>query len=287
MFLPNLISPTFLPPAQIDRVETPKRQPPTHNTGRDPGDHRSKEEIISGPLFKNLTSSDLDTLPVLTGERLESFYVQIGGDYNDPNLTDAQQADLAANAERVLEEIDRQGGFSSVANNKHIENPMIVDYKIGPPRPYTEGDKVNRFSLFGYSTLLDSELNRMDSTSPPVTQSVTTPPTRPTPDERRPLGDKRTALEISSSNSLMFDLLGSHNFSRNPAAREEYLNDLANIVGNFRSTNPNIAERADAMFRLTRVIEFINHSAPDFETTKIHLKEFSKKGYPVLEQYKK
>lgn len=101
-----------------------KPQRPTHNTGRDAGDHRTAEEIKKNPLFNKIISiyshPDTRSVYLLRESTRVSFFNQIGGNWNDNTLSDSQRADIAANAERVLKYINSIGGTKSIANDQVI-----------------------------------------------------------------------------------------------------------------------------------------------------------------------
>lgn len=163
MFLPNLL-PLFNVASFLDNSLPPsKLQPPTHNTGRSPGDFRSAEDITRGPLFKNLMytpGAPMNQPPLLEGRRIGDFYRQIGGNWNDPALSSEKRADLAANAERVLQFID-QSGEGATANNNNIEGitnvrpRMLYDF-LGIETLSLAGSEARtllNFSQYGYSAL--------------------------------------------------------------------------------------------------------------------------------------
>ena len=147
MFIPNTLN---LAAGSIDAIAQqfgmPKLQAPTENTGRAAGDYRTVDEITKNPLFDNLltplpadkmpTSAHLDpfTNPYaarLEEHRIDDFYDKVGGNWNDPSLSDSERADIAANAERVLEYIDRLGG-----NNSTVGDQMINGMSSALPRLY-------------------------------------------------------------------------------------------------------------------------------------------------------
>lgn len=127
-----------------DTAPSPER--PTRNTGRATGDNRSAEEITRGPLFKRLLSATRNgrSTPLLEGHRIEKFYLQIGGDWNDKTLGDRERADIAANAERVLNYIDSLGGHQSTASDQKISG--IISTRV---RLAYEGLTVHQLSIEG------------------------------------------------------------------------------------------------------------------------------------------
>ncbi|WP_148046893.1 hypothetical protein [Pseudomonas poae] len=117
----NAYRPVHLPSAL---PTTSPSAPPTQcfNRGQDPYDRRTAEKILKNPLF-----SSLDKGANPAGARflnLDKFYEKVGGNWNDKRLSPRQRADIAANAERVLEHIDRMGGRHSTGYNNNIDGLM-------------------------------------------------------------------------------------------------------------------------------------------------------------------
>lgn len=131
-------------PEPTSRPQGPLERP-TYNTGRDLDDHRSAYDIVRGPLFRRLLPDSPKTAkPILEGQRAQNFYTQVGGNWNSPELTADEKANIAANAERVLRYIDSLSRKGSTANNRRIEGT----HSSRPPPPYTDLH-INRINVAG------------------------------------------------------------------------------------------------------------------------------------------
>ena len=315
MFIPNLMSSFNIPPLHDNSLQPPKPQPPTQNAGRAPGDFRSVSEITSGPLFKNLMrtpDTPANSPPLLEGKRIDDFYWQIGGNWNDPSLSSEKRADLAANAERVLQFID-QSGEGPTANNNNIDGISAIR-----PRMFYDHLKIEslsdagseartflNFSKNGYSALQSSD-NTMKPTHRPtetIEQRIFEPDSVagdseeatvakfPSPHDQRPPEDTRSAEDIYMGGSP-YDFLTTSDdrYPTNDAEWASLLSDLKKIVGNFGSDNPDQAERSDAMYKLEVVTDFLAskiEADPHSENAMYKaFFEFSKRGYPALEEHR-
>lgn len=122
--------------------------------GRVRGDYRTVEEITAGPLFKGLHAA-------LSNEELIAFKAKIGGDWENPEFPADHRAELAANAERVLQIIDRKGGKESTAGNGKIdglrERASLLPDLFQPDSLYTlpgsEARRLVQFANNGFSAL--------------------------------------------------------------------------------------------------------------------------------------
>lgn len=308
MFFPNLMGPELhIPTINSDFTQHTPPQAPIDNTGREPGDYRSAEQITSGPLFKNLfkdPKSKTSQAPLLEGPRVDDFFWQIGGNWNDPKRSFAERADIAANAERVLKFIDQTGGESSTANNGVVEGTINLrprlQYEVLSPDDIniegSEARKLLNFAKYGYSALQHPNNGDIAPTRRPVEQRV--PPEKPpanaetdtsvfpTREERRPVGDTRTAMAIyNQSEAVQFFIGTDHLTPQNEDAREKLLDRLKDVVGNFSSNHPDKEAQADAMFRLARVAEFIMAKSDGVEETAKELfAAFSQTGYAALSE---
>ena len=148
-------------PAIQSDTDTPALQAPTQNTGRAAGDYRSAEEITQNPLFKkSFPTVPSQGSPLLAEDRLESFYEKVGGNWNDKNLSARERADIAANAERVLEYIDNLGVSNSIAGNQKIdgiqtERPRLHYESLTNEHlsvPFSEANLLLNFAQYGYRT---------------------------------------------------------------------------------------------------------------------------------------
>ncbi|NWA85710.1 hypothetical protein [Pseudomonas sp. D2002] len=165
MYLPNLMSLNVFATLGSLRSDSTGAQPPTQNTGRAPGDYRTVEQITGGPLFQQTFSWSTDPknpqVPLLEGQRVADFYAQIGGNFNDPKLSLSERADLAANAERVLQFIAQSGGEASTADNNRIEGKYSATFRIDPDflsdeNLSAEGSEARTllsFARYGYDAL--------------------------------------------------------------------------------------------------------------------------------------
>jgi hypothetical protein len=131
------------PALQNRATAAPTLQP----DGRAPGDDRTAEEIVVNPLFRELGR-------VLEPRELTNFKKHVGGDWEDLSLPAGLRADSAANAERVLEYIDKRGGIDSEPNNGEIEGVATRIAYIAPPfdrlfRTY-EGSEARLLMDFAY-----------------------------------------------------------------------------------------------------------------------------------------
>lgn len=232
-------------------------------------------------------------------EHVNDFFWQIGGNWNDPKLSDAQKADIAANAERVLKYIDQTGGQHSTANNNMIEGSIWYGFRIHRGDPDTmnkagsEARALLNFSKEGYSALQDPNTGKLLPTTPPVVKKE--PPVRaeldtaklPTAEDRRPSEDTRTAKDIYSQSQALQLYIGKHNdlTPAEEAVRENLLTALKGVVGNFGSNNPDKEAQADALFRLAKAAEFILAKSDGVErTAKERFVAFSQNGYASLKE---
>lgn len=117
---PSHSVPVIPPPKDTPILEIP----PTHKTGRTPNDQRSAEQIVDNPLFVALEQ--------YPDHLIKGFYTHIGGNWDDKSLTPEERAAIAADAERVLEYIDRRGGEHSKANNHTVDGMKIAVPLIAP-----------------------------------------------------------------------------------------------------------------------------------------------------------
>lgn len=155
-----MINPTFNMLAQMATTiqslasathNTSHTQPPAGNIGRAVGDTRSVEQITNGPLFDIFKQRDFHHLA-------NDFYKQVGGNWNDAKLGTAEQADVAANAERVLTHIDQMGGNGSLSGNLHIEgyrspSPFaVIPTKDGNTTEGSEARNLLNFASQGYAS---------------------------------------------------------------------------------------------------------------------------------------
>lgn len=101
-------------------------------SGRATGDKRTVEQITAGPLFKAVEKA-------LDADELKTFKARVGGDWEDPHLPADVRADFAANAERILQIIDGQGGEGSTADNGEIDG-MTTFIPLLPKVFLTEDD---------------------------------------------------------------------------------------------------------------------------------------------------
>lgn len=167
MLIPNTLNLGALDPASRTKPaiesnpDTPALQAPTKNTGRAAGDYRSVDEITQNPLFeKSLPTTSYLGSPLLEEDRLESFYEKVGGNWNDKSLSDRERADIAANAERVLEFIDNLGVSNSIAGNQKIdgiqvERPRLHYQSLTNEHlsvPFSEANLLLNFAQYGYRT---------------------------------------------------------------------------------------------------------------------------------------
>lgn len=122
--------------------------------GRVRGDYRTVEEITAGPLFKGLHAA-------LSDEELNAFKAKIGGDWESPEFPPDRRAELAANAERVLQIIDRKGGKESTAGNGKIDGlreyaslaPDLLQPEFLHTLPGSEARRLVQFANHGFSAL--------------------------------------------------------------------------------------------------------------------------------------
>ena len=300
----SFIQPPIMNPSQ---PEYSFSQPPTENTGKAPGDNRTAEQIISGPLFKQIFgSSDPKNpkAPLLEQHRLEDFYFQIGGNFNDPTLSDGERARLAANAERVLQFIAQSGGNGSIANNGLIEGETTFRSKVGylllSDRDLTvegsEARMVLNFARDGYHALQGSGGQDIKPTHRPVIQ-VEEPPVEnwkapfPTPDDKIPVEDERTTLQLQNEYRVVDFVPLPNGLPPEEAERAKKLvDDLTHIVGDFRHTNPDEQARRTSMNKLGLVTQFLESKINDDRSNALDVyrtfAEFSQIGYPALEKYR-
>lgn len=301
-------SPFIQPPVMnAPKQESSVSQPPTENTGRAPGDNRTVEEITNGPLFKQIFgSSDPKNpqAPLLAHDRLEDFYWQIGGNFNDPTLSYKERADVAANAEKVLQFIAQSGGNDSIANNGFIEGETKFRSKIAYQGlsdgaltvEGSEARMVLNFARDGYHALQGPGGQNIEPTHRPVIQ-VEEPPVEnwevpfPTPDDKIPAEDERTALQLQNEYRVVdFVPLPSELPPKQAERAKKLVEDLTHIVGDFRKTNPDEQDRRTAMNKLGRVTQFLASKINDDRSNArdVHrtFAEFSQIGYPALEKYR-
>ncbi len=138
----------------------PLDQAPTQNTvptahaGLTPGDNRSLEQITANPLFKALDAPTPSSV-------LKDFQKVLGGDWNNPKFPEHIRRHIAADAERVLQYIDKSVGDEPKRNNGVIEGTFHSTYKLLgetlSPEDFTLDNsparKLVQFSQQGYRAL--------------------------------------------------------------------------------------------------------------------------------------
>ncbi|MCF5055121.1 hypothetical protein GIW50_16715 [Pseudomonas syringae] len=157
-------------PSEQDRVREfaakgygvlkPLNQAPTQNTvptahaGLAPGDNRSLEQITANPLFKAFDAPTPSSV-------LKDFQKVLGGDWNNPKFPEHIRRHIAADAERVLQYIDKSVGDEPKRNNGVVEGTFHSTYKLLgetlSPEDFTLDNsparKLVEFSQQGYRAL--------------------------------------------------------------------------------------------------------------------------------------
>lgn len=157
-------------PSEQDRVREfaakgygalkPLDQAPTENTvptahaGLAPGDNRSLEQITANPLFKAFDAPTPSSV-------LKDFQKVLGGDWNNPKFPEHIRRHIAADAERVLQYIDKSVGDEPKRSNGVLEGTFNSTYKLFgemlSPEDFTLDNsparKLVQFSQQGYSAL--------------------------------------------------------------------------------------------------------------------------------------
>ena len=238
-------------------------------------DPRTVAQITAGPLFSNLAS-------ILSPEDLEAFKAHTG-DWDDHRLPPDVQKANALKAEAVLRFIDGQGGAHSLAGNNKIDGeqrivPMLTnlqseDFSLGG----SEARQVLAFARGGYPALIDAAndsaqkknahlgpkpaVSDKANVSKPAVRGETDVSKPPSREEKRPAGDQRSDVDIFYDNPMLNAGIMQEVMESNP--RDDYplpiRNGLIKQVGDFTHNNPDRESRADAMYRLARVAQFINN----------------------------
>lgn len=158
--------------------------------------------------------------------------------------------------------------------------------------------------------ILARELGSLITTSlPPLsaTRGETDASSLPTRTEIRLADDRRSATQIYKDNPMLGSGIMSRAFGWNPQRRERQTKLIKNLkrqVGDFTSANPDLLSRANAMYRLARVINHIDRDpslrrvkgsypgdghldvqgAKGFPSEVDRLTKFGEQGYRVLQE---
>lgn len=142
--------------------------------------------------------------------------------------------------------------------------------------------------------------------TPPGARSEADTSSLPRRSDKRPAGDHRTATQLYKDNPLLGKGILSRAFGWNPQTRERQTKLIKNLkrqVGDFTAANLDPVSRADAMYRLARVVNHIDNDprlrrvkgsypgdgnldvlgAKGFASEVDRLTHFGEQGYSVLQ----
>ncbi len=233
-----------------------KPQVPTGNIGRAPHDHRSAEEIAAGPLFSvipHLIDSSENRVFI------RQFFEQMGGYWGDHSLDAQTRADIAANAERVLQYIDSRGGKESIPSNQTIDLPfgntpwMANPSKEMLTRENSEMRLLLDFCEKGYPVFQETKNGYSPNSSLFKINEKNTLPTHAT---GRPAGDLRTTEQIVAENPILKTLPTS-------VDQERF---YKKVGGNWNDPNLSTTQRADAAYNAASVLNSIDRENTKWST---------------------